>query len=191
MASLLFLSLQVLSMFPALCLGFGTSTTGYSNQAEHEKITKGALRCPADDNSSGECFSPDSLSQLAGHLATFGTVGNPDDPLLWGKTLKAHPAHCDIADFFNGPNYPQSRNVAISILLEYVTHIHGRFGKAIKAAAGILDDNGYIIPNKAKIPPVTSCIFTNAVTSSNSKCSTILGFGRTLYSVQDFYSHSN
>jgi len=191
MASLLFLSRQVLAALPSLSLGFGTSTTGFDNQAEHEKITRAALKCPADDDASGKCFSPDFLDQLAGHILTFGAVGNPDDPFLWGTTLEAHPAHCDMADFFDGPDYPQSRDVATGILLECLAHIHGRFGEAIDAAAEILDDDGYIIPDEAEIPLGTGCIFTSAVTSSNSKCSAILGFGRALHGVQDFYSHSN
>ncbi|KAK4170701.1 hypothetical protein QBC36DRAFT_250813 [Triangularia setosa] len=178
-----------LSTLPALSLGFGTSTGTFNNNREHERITRAALAC-RDDVVSGNCFSDDSIDQLAGGVGKFGAVGNPDDPSAWGTSLEGHEAHCDGADFFNAPGYPQSRAAASSVLLECVTHIKERLSQGIAAAGLILDDEGYIKPDEAKIPLV-GCVYFRSNQASNAKCSAILGFGRALHGIQDFYSHSN
>ncbi|KAM7206386.1 hypothetical protein V8F20_002735 [Naviculisporaceae sp. PSN 640] len=185
-SSLLFLT--TVALLPAVSLGFGTSTGTLDNNAEHEKITKASLMCQGDAVS-GSCFSEESMGQLAGGLGTFGAVGNPDNP-IWGITLEGHEAHCDMADFFPSPDYPQSREQATAVLLDCVDHIHERFRQGIEGAAGMLDEDGYLIPDEVKIP-LTGCSMGTAIKSDNSKCTAILGFGRALHGVQDFYSHSN
>jgi len=185
--SLLFLT--AVSLLPAMSLGFGTSTGTFENNGEHEKITKAALLCQGDVVN-GNCFSSETMGQLAGHVGTFGAVGNPDNPIDWGTNLEGHEAHCDMADFFDSPDYPQSRSEANTVLLGCVSHIHERFQQGVDAAAGILDSDGFIIPDEVKIP-ITGCSWSDAVQSTNSKCTAILGFGRALHGIQDFYSHSN
>ncbi|KAK0668785.1 hypothetical protein QBC41DRAFT_337333 [Cercophora samala] len=178
-----------LSTLPALSLGFGTSTGTFNNNREHERITRAALACRGDVVS-GDCFSDDSIDQLAGGIGKFGAVGNPDDPSAWGTSLEGHEAHCDGADFFNTPGYPQSRAAASAVLLQCVSHIKERLNQGIAAAGLILDDKGYIKPDEAKIPLV-GCVYFRSNQASNAKCSAILGFGRALHGIQDFYSHSN
>ncbi|KAK4198697.1 hypothetical protein QBC40DRAFT_350041 [Triangularia verruculosa] len=179
----------LLSTLPTLSLSFGTSTGTYDNNREHERITRAALAC-RNDVVSGNCFSDDSIDQLAGGIGKFGAVGNPDDPSAWGTSLEGHEAHCDGADFFNTPGYPQSRASASAVLLECVTHIKERLSQGITAAGQILDSEGYIKPDEAKIP-LAGCIYFRSNQASNAKCSAILGFGRALHGIQDFYSHSN
>lgn len=56
---------------------FGT-INGLGQRAEHERITRAALACPPGVQSTGNCFEPRSIDQLAGHTGTFGAVGAPD-----------------------------------------------------------------------------------------------------------------
>ena len=188
MASALLLSL--LAAVPAPALGFGTSTGTLGQQAEHERITRAALHCDGD-RVSAECFSPETLDFLAGTGGTFGAVGNPDNIFDWTAGLgEPSEAHCDDADFLDVPGYPQSREQATAVLVRCISHIHGRFQQGLDAAANILDADGHIDPEKSKIP-LTGCSTSNGIQSSTPKCTTLLGFGRALHGVQDFYSHSN
>jgi len=190
MASVLLLSL--LSALPTPALGFGTATGVLGQQAEHERITRAALHCTGDVVNA-ECFSAESLDFLAGTQGTFGAVGNPDNIVDWpGDLGEPSEAHCDDADFLDveGVVYPRSRAQATTVLLQCVSHIHGRFRQGLAAAAEILDADGYIDPDKAKIP-LTGCSTSSGIQSSTAKCTALLGFGRALHGVQDFYSHSN
>ena len=188
MASVLLLSL--LAALPTPALGFGTSTGTLGQQAEHERITRAALHCDGDAVSA-ECFSPESLDFLAGTHGTFGAVGNPDNVVDWTSGLgEPSEAHCDDADFLDVPGYPQSREQATAVLVQCIGHIHGRLQQGLDAAAKILDADGYIDPDESKIP-LLGCSTSNGIQSSTAKCTAILGFGRALHGVQDFYSHSN
>ncbi len=188
MASALLLSL--LAALPAPALGFGTSTGTLGQQAEHERITRAALHCDGD-RVSAECFSPETLDFLAGTQGTFGAVGNPDNVIDWISDLgEPSHAHCDDADFLDVPGYPQPRLNATIVLLRCVSHIHDRLKQGLDAAAQILDADGYIDPEKSKIP-LLGCSTSRGIQSSTPKCTALLGFGRALHGVQDFYSHSN
>src|SRR5438034_5002983 len=76
---------------------FGT-INGLGQRAEHERITRAALACPPGVKSTGDCFEPKSMDQLAGHAGTFGAVGAPDL-----DEFSTPAAHCDDADFLNVP----------------------------------------------------------------------------------------
>jgi len=190
MASVLLLSL--LWVLPTPVLGFGTvdSDDVLGQQSEHERITRAALHCTGDVISA-ECFSPESLDFLGGDDFTFGAVGNPDNVFDWPSGLgEPSEAHCDDADFLDIAGYPQSREQATAALLRCVSHIHDRLQQGLDAAAEILGADGYIDPDKAKIP-LTGCSTNSGIQSSTAKCTALLGFGRALHGVQDFYSHSN
>ena len=59
---------------------FGT-INGLGQNAEHEKITRLALRC-GGSLSDRDCFGPRTLDVLAGKRGTFGMVGGPDSGSL-------------------------------------------------------------------------------------------------------------
>src|SRR5690242_17065165 len=62
--------------------------------AEHERITRAALGCSAD-NPVDFCFEALSLDQLAGAEGTIGAIGAPDI-----NEVCASNVHCDDADYF-------------------------------------------------------------------------------------------
>ena len=64
----------LLTPTPPRVHAFGT-INGLGKRAEHERITRAALACPPGVKSTGDCFEPRSIDQLAGHSGTFGAVG--------------------------------------------------------------------------------------------------------------------
>jgi hypothetical protein len=159
---------------------FGTTS---AQGAEHERITRLALACPAGVPSDGSCFEPKSLDQVAGRTGSFGAIGAPDvDEIL------TPAAHCDDADFLNVAGYPRSRAQATAQLQACITHLRGRFGQSVNSAGALLNANGTI--NAAGVDLRTDCTFVLGV-PGRAKCNAIEGFGRALHGVQDFYSHSN
>ena len=164
--------------------GFGTINSA-GQHAEHERLTRAALACPAGTPapSTGDCFEPVSIDQVAGKTGTFGAVGAPDadEPL-------DPSAHCDDADFFAGAGYPQTRAQADAALLSCLQHLRGRFGAGVTDAAGMLTGSGGISFFQVLLTP--GCTFVGGV-RGRAKCNAIDGFGRALHGVQDFYSHSN
>lgn len=164
--------------------GFGT-INGMGQHAEHERLTRAALACPAGSPapSTGDCFEPRSIDQLAGKTGTFGAVGAPDvDEALDSS------AHCDDADFLAAAGYPQTRAQADATLLACVQHLRGRFGQGVTNAAGMLTGSGGISFLQVLLTP--SCTFVGGV-PGRAKCNAIDGLGRALHGAQDFYSHSN
>ncbi|MFD0634578.1 hypothetical protein ACFQ9X_26585 [Catenulispora yoronensis] len=81
--------------------------------------------------STGDCFEPRSMDQLAGHSGTFGAVGSPDLDEFNDPT-----AHCDNADYLNVAGYPQSRATATANLMACVNHLRQRFGQGWTARQG-------------------------------------------------------
>ncbi|KAH7333298.1 hypothetical protein BKA65DRAFT_460002 [Rhexocercosporidium sp. MPI-PUGE-AT-0058] len=169
-----------------------------NQHAEHEKITRVALKCRAGETAaSGKCFEPRSLDQIAGGPGTLGGVGSPDSLT---PTPEGPEAHCDEADFIDIPGYPNSRAAASAELQKCATHLHGRFKQGIKFAERILD------PTTKKIKKSMVDLRDNSDGTRNDcqfagttpfpglgrgKCQAIEGLGRALHGVQDFYSHSN
>jgi len=177
-----------LLLSPALLPPPAASAFGTINQAgqraEHERITRAALGCPAGGPRPGDCFEANSLDQLAGQEGTFGAVGAPDSD---GQVLESG-AHCDDADFLNAPGYPQSRAAATAALQSCIDRMRGEFRTGIGAAAGLVDADG--TPSVEDVVLVTPCVFTGGV-AGRAKCNTFQHLGRVLHGAQDFYSHSN
>jgi hypothetical protein len=161
---------------------FGT-INGLGQRAEHERITRAALACPPGVKSTGDCFEPRSIDQLAGHAGTFGAVGAPDLDEFFGVA-----AHCDDADFLDVPGYPQTRAAATAALLGCVTHLRGRFRQGIDGANGLFDRDGELIGSQVDLS--SDCTFAGGF-AGRAKCNAIEGLGRALHGAQDFYSHSN
>jgi len=136
--------------------------------AEHEKITRAALGCSADDPVPN-CFESLPLDELAGKartlslenvsgdLGTWGAVGSPDI----NEVCKSN-AHCDDADFFDAPNYPQSRSQANGKFQECMMHIKGRYQQGLNAATKLVNSAGQL-DNKAIQIPDDGCDFTTDI----------------------------
>jgi len=158
---------------------FGT----LGQRAEHERITRAALACPPDVKSTGDCFEPRSLDQLAGDVGTVGAVGAPDIDEFFTPA-----AHCDNADFLDIPGYPQPRAAATANLLACVAHLRMRFWRGIDGASGLFDRDGELIGPEVDLS--AGCTFVGGF-AGKAKCNAIEGLGRALHGAQDFYSHSN
>jgi len=166
---------------PGPAAAFGTIDGGGQHR-EHERITRAAVACRARTGSTGDCFEPRSVDQLAGHGKGFGAVGAPD------FTEVSNPAaHCDNADFLAG-GYPQTREEATARLLDCVHHLRRRFREAVDSAKGLLDEKGQI--SDPEVDLATDCTL-DANGEHRAKCKTLEAFGRALHGAQDFYSHSN
>jgi hypothetical protein len=171
---------------------------------EHERITRAAFACPADNKiSDGRCFEELSLHQLSGRSDIYvgqgsnGAVGAPDmlDPVPEGPE-----AHCDNADFLDAQlfnlnvEYPVTRQEATNQLQICVSHMRGRIEEGIDAAGRIVDDGARIITPEVDIGTL-DCRFSFRALQMHvfgrAKCSAIEGFGRALHGIQDFYAHSN
>lgn len=171
---------------------------------EHERITRAAFACSADEKiSDGRCFEELSLHQLSGRSDIYvgqgsnGAVGAPDmlDPVPEGPE-----AHCDNADFLDAQlfnlnvEYPVTRQEATGKLQICVSHMRGRIEEGIDAADRIVDGGARIIAPEVDISTL-DCRFSFPALQmhvfARAKCSAIEGFGRALHGVQDFYAHSN
>lgn len=142
--------LVLVLLTPASAEAFGT-IDGLGQRREHERITRAALACPAGIPSTGDCFEPKSIDQVAGKAGTFGAVGVPDSDEVFNAA-----AHCDDADFLSGP-YPRTRAQATDALLNCVRHLRNRFNAGVNTAADLLDTEGL-----AKLAPRTLAIMHGA-----------------------------
>jgi hypothetical protein len=168
------------SVQPASAFG----TINFAGQrSEHERITRAALACPPGVASTGGCFEPRSIDQLAGHSGTFGAVGSPDSDEIFTPA-----AHCDDADFLNAPGYPRTRAQATAQLRACIQHLRMRFRQGRDASSALLNSDGTI--NQAEVNLSSDCTFFLGI-PGRAKCNALEGFGRALHGVQDFYSHSN
>lgn len=95
--------------------------------------------------STGDCFEPLSINQLAGEPGRFGAVGEPDRPLA-----EPFAAHCDDADYLNIPGYPQSRSEATKVLGQCVALLKSRVQDGISAAEQLLNDKDQINPEQVR-----------------------------------------
>lgn len=174
-----------LLMAPASAGAFGTvSTPGTGQSAEHERMTRAALACPAGVKSDDTCFEPASISQLAGRPGTFGAVGQPDIPPPEGPA-----SHCDDADYLDTGSYPISRAAATAKLDECITHLQAQFTESWARARRILFDGRDVIdPPQVSLSP--DCVFAGNG-GQRAKCDVLYFLGRALHGVQDFYAHSN
>jgi hypothetical protein len=161
--------------------------------AEHEHITRASLGC-ASAGAIADCFQPRSLDQVAGKQGTFGAVGSPDNPLT-GELFNS-AAHCDNADYVEGPEYrPEDRQRATTALLSCVQHARDMVRAGLRRAGDLLDGQGRIKPREVSLerslfpPHPADCVFDRL--SGRAKCDVIESFGRALHVIQDFYSHSN
>lgn len=170
---------------PSSAAAFGTvSLPGTGQSAEHERMTRAALACPAGVPSDDTCFEPATIDQLAGRSGTFGAVGAPDVPPPDGPE-----AHCDDADYLNRASYPRSRAAATATLDDCVTHLQAQFTESWIRARGILFAGRDVIdPAEVSLSP--DCAFVG-VGGAVAKCDVLYYLGRALHGVQDFYSHSN
>ena len=161
---------------------FGT-IHGMGQDAEHERITRAALGCTSDGNPD-LCLEDETLEAVAGTDGEFGAVGAPDR----GRMVFQTSAHCDSADYFDMPSYPQSREAAQMKLEECRDWMHSNMLAAVEAAASLLDEDGEI--RDSQIPTWIDCVFAGSV-PGRAKCNVLQHFGIVLHAAQDFYSHSN
>jgi von Willebrand factor type A domain/RTX calcium-binding nonapeptide repeat (4 copies) len=172
-------------VLPGSAAAFGTvNLPGTGQSAEHERMTRAALACPAGMKSDDSCFEPASIGQLAGRTGTFGAVGQPDIPPPEGAE-----SHCDDADYLDTGSYPISRAAATATLEECVTHMQAQFTESWSRARRILFDGRDVIdPAQVSLSP--DCVFAGNG-GQRAKCDVIYYLGRALHGVQDFYAHSN
>jgi hypothetical protein len=198
---------------------FGT-VNGIGQHAEHEKITRAALGCNAEDPVD-DCFRTLSLDELAGKTKTVGAIGAPDI-----NEVCIPDAHCDDADYFEDgfTTYPQTRSKATAALQNCLAHLKKRYEQGLDAAQKLLDSSGKPSQSATKIPDAGCNFLVDATclaeiciaagpefalpcfaavcfgqvkgcpilaTSESAKCDAIAGFGKALHGFQDFYSHSN
>ena len=182
-ASSLVVVVAVLVTSPAPgAAAFGTIDGGGQHR-EHERITRASLACAGEAPLGEVCFAARSMDFLAGHDHEFGGVGAPDSDEIADPT-----AHCDNADFLEVDNYPRTREQATAGLLGCVSHLQGRFGEAVVAAAALLDGDGQIIGDEVNLD--AECKVFD-VAEKRAKCESLEAFGRVLHGAQDFYAHSN
>ena len=176
-------SVALLLALPASASAFGT-INGAGQSAEHERMTRAALACPAGMKSDDTCFEPASIGQLAGRTGTFGAVGQPDIPPPEGPA-----SHCDDADYLNTGTYPISRAAATATLDNCITHLQAQFTESwIRARRILFDGRDVIDPPQVSLTP--DCVFAGNG-GQRAKCDVLYYLGRALHGVQDFYAHSN
>lgn len=155
---------------------FGT-VSGLGQSAEHEAITRAALR---------DVLAPETLDMLTGRRGSFGAVGAPDRPDR--GMLTESDAHCDNGDHLDVPDYPQSAREARWPLEGCKTWIGVYLADAVQDAGRIvLSAEGGIVRNE--LPTTHACIFNGV--SGRAKCDVLESLGIALHAAQDFYAHSN
>lgn len=170
-----------MAAFHVEVLAFGTVQLLGQN-AEHEKITRIALRC-RDDDPAG-CFEKRTLDSFAGRDGTFGAVGAPDP----GPTLFRFFAHCSGGDFLPGANYPRSAERAHQALKMCRRYMRIQLELALRNASDLLNDEGII--RAGQTASVFPCGYAEGV-DRRLKCKVLKHFGSVLHAAQDFYAHSN
>ena len=214
---------------------FGSSAN-IGNSHEHAFITTAALACDSTfeiESIPQPCFETDTMTNLGnGHpwilnngipfiilnykgaqSGGFSAVEAPDNLVIhWSGGPNWW--HCDNSDYFDEPNYPQSRIKATNKLLDCRLWAQRMLGDGFgtnsvwcsqlnalgfttfrcegvsSVAREILDQSGNVSvtqPNTRS--DYTGCDFNGA--RGNIKCLVLQQFGYALHAVQDFYSHSN
>jgi len=179
---------------PPRVLSFGTISTLHQH-TEHERITRAALACRG--KSSGDCFEPRSIDQLAGKGGTFGAVGAPDAMPFHEPAV----AHCDNADFFDSAIYTPSKPVLVErgaatlSLQSCIKHLQDRFNEGADEAELLLNSQDRIRESEVNLNRIedatqkADCTFAPRF-RGRAKCNVFDGLGRMLHGIQDFYSHS-
>lgn len=158
---------------------FGT-VNGAGQNSEHERITRHALACAAL-SATDDCFELKTLVQLAGEDRNFGAIGIPDR----GALVPENKAHCDSGDYFDIPDYPQSKMEAEAALERCRAFMLEKLDEAV-VDAGKLVRGGSLVSSQLAIP----CLFVGQI-KGRAKCNVIEDLGIMLHTAQDFYSHSN
>jgi hypothetical protein len=165
---------------------FGT-IRGIGQDAQHEKITRGALSCRPGQvapNIPGRCFQPKTMDQLAGtsnpnlpafsitkpttwiagfsnllHGGTFGAVGAPDLEGFFGTVQ-----HCLGGDWLRleGHPYPQTRAQANAALTACHAYLRQNFERGLALANQLVDTTGKIDPQAVSI---SACNFVDIQTA--------------------------
>ena len=169
---------------PSSVGAFGTLDGPLGQRAEHERITRISLGCAPGAPSTGDCFEPLSLDQLAGRLGTLGAVGAPDADVL---DRDSRP-HFDETDFLDVPGYPRSRAEANAARQASIDFLRDEFRIGVDASAELLDQDGNV--QLAQVALIPECTFVGGL-PGRAKCNALQAFGRVLHGTQDFYSHSN
>ncbi len=157
---------------------FGT-VNGLGQSAEHEKITRLALR--------GFGFEAKTLDEIAGKRGSFGAVGAPDRPDRGLSMNGSSFAHCDNGDFLPVAGYPNSQANAKAVLTSCRKWIFQNIDTAIANAGALLDGRGMI--DVSQIPTIIPCVYNGK--PGRAKCNVLANLGLALHASQDFYSHSN
>lgn len=157
--------------------GFGT-VNGLGQDAEHEKITRAALK--------GAGLGENTLDMLAGRALEFGAVGMPDRPDR--GLMSESAAHCDNGDTLELTAYPQSAPEAEARLTACRDWIVSALRRAVTRAGDI------VLPGKdfietSEIPEYIDCRFNGK--SGRAKCDVLEALGLVFHAAQDFYAHSN
>lgn len=155
---------------------------------EHEKVTRAAVSCKSGTQDSDySCLRPGGVDQFAGKLATFGAVGNPDNPISgWTSVTKAH---CDDMDYLNSYKDPAAKERSRTALKECVEYMWKNFDTAIQKAQELADKNGNINESEMEYP-VLGCTYAGNF-EGDAKCNVFQALGAAAHAYQDFYSHSN
>jgi len=128
------------------------------------------------------CLEAATLKELAGGDNDFGAIGIPDR----GSLVPVNQAHCDSGDFFDIPDYPQTRAQAERALENCRTWMQAKLQEAVNDSAKLVDDQGRLRQSQLSIP----CLFVGQV-KGHAKCNVIEDLGILLHASQDFYSHTN
>jgi hypothetical protein len=156
---------------PVRAHAFGT-IRGIGQDAEHEKITRGAVACAPGQRMAdlpGRCFERLTVDELAGtsrpdlpsldpghvrpaldrwlaelphHLGSFGAVGAPDLESFFGDV-----PHCLAGDWLPIPDYPQTQSSARYMLLRCRFYLQKRFRLGLALSNHLVDLTGRIIPS--------------------------------------------
>lgn len=165
--------------FASPAFAFGT-VRALGQNAEHERITRHALGCMLFEDS--DCFEKNSLKELAGGNDNFGAIGIPDR----GELISINKAHCDSGDYFDIPDYPQTKAQAQIALERCRSEMLDHMREAVADAAGLVNANGGLRDSQLSIP----CVFVGQM-KGHAKCNVLQDLGLLLHASQDFYSHTN
>jgi hypothetical protein len=165
-------------------------------RAEHERISRAALQC-GTENPPSPCFEGRSIYNLAGSGGYFGAVGAPDN--LPARQFRGGPDwwHCDNADYFDTPGYPQSRAQATAKLQECWDFIRNIQNKGVpnnpfrSPTWGVVPRAQRLLSDKRDpgVNSFTSCTYDGS--AGRAKCEVFEAWGYGLHAAEDFYSHSN
>ncbi|MGW7434440.1 hypothetical protein [Streptomyces sp. NPDC054849] len=146
---------------------------GAFSGAQHEKITRAALS-----------WQPRSLSAMADSRQ--GAIVANDQ----GGYFDLGVLHCDNADYLAaryGAAYPRTRDEATTELLACIRGSVARLRAAVRAADGLVDAQGRIIPGQSSLD--SPCTWNER--PERAKCTVLEQLGRGWHAIEDFYSHSN